>query len=75
METASYTDFVFEPETNIVIFKLADTVTNELFLNELEKHHIKAIGFGPQYIRMVTHLDFTKDMLKHCLKVFKEIQF
>lgn len=75
LKECDYVSSVFEPETNILIFKLIDAVSNELFLSELEKHNIKAIGFGPKQIRMVTHLDFTDEMLNHTIKSLKELKF
>lgn len=75
LKKCDYVKSVFEPETNILIFKLIDSVTNQQFLTELEKHHIKAIGFGSQHIRMVTHLDFTNEMLNHTVKSLTELKF
>jgi len=75
LKSCNYVKSVFEPETNILIFKLIDSVTNQMFLNELDKHNIKAMGFGPQHIRMVTHLDFTDEMLNHTIKSLKELNF
>jgi len=75
LKDCHYVQEVFEPETNIIIFKLKDNVSNENFLSELEKSNIKAIGFGPQHIRMVTHLDITKDMINYALNALKELKF
>lgn len=75
LKECNFIKSVFEPETNILIFKLIDSVTNEMFLTELEKHNIRAIGFGPQQIRMVTHLDFTDEMLDHTTKTLKDLKF
>ena len=75
LKQQSYIDHVFEAETNILIFKLKDGITNEVFLSALEKENIKAIGFGPQHIRMVTHLDFTEEMLEQTLIVLDKLRF
>ena len=54
-------------ETNIIVFKLSGSQTSEEYLEKLLEKNIKAVSFGPQIVRMVTHLDFTEDML-HELK-------
>lgn len=51
-------------DTNIIVFKLAGSQTADEYLEKLLKQNIKAVAFGPQIIRMVTHLDFTEEMLK-----------
>ena len=75
LNKCSYVEKVFEQQTNILIFKLIDSVSNEQFLEALETQNVKAIGFGPQHIRMVTHLDITDEMHLHALKVLKELSF
>ncbi len=57
-------------ETNIIIF---ETERVEVVLNGLQKHGIRALGFGPGRIRMVTHLNITRDMSDHTLKVIPKI--
>lgn len=54
---APYVDFVLPAETNLVIFRLRDGLTEDRFLAHLAGHGIKASAFGPQMVRFVTHLD------------------
>ena len=49
-------DFVKPVDTNIVIFKLKDSIDSENYLQALAEKGIKAVGMGPQTIRFVTHL-------------------
>lgn len=49
---------VFPIPTNIVIFRVAAPHTEKEMLAKLEAVGIKAVGFGPGLIRLVTHLDF-----------------
>ncbi len=58
-------------ETNIIVFHLDDTIKDKEFLHILSEHHISAVQFGPQTIRMVTHLDFDDDQLDHVVSVLK----
>jgi threonine aldolase len=60
-------------ETNIVIFKLQDTMPSETFLAKLKAENILASAFGPQQIRFVTHLDLTDEMLDRTIKVLQKL--
>lgn len=52
---------VIPVETNIVVFVLHDDVSQKDFLAKCEANGIRVVGFGPQRVRMVTHLDITDD--------------
>ncbi|GAB3840026.1 threonine aldolase family protein [Hymenobacter jeollabukensis] len=57
LQAAPYVDFVLPAETNLVIFRLRDGLTEDAFLAHLAANGIKASAFGPQMVRFVTHLD------------------
>ncbi len=67
----SYVESVLPVETNIIIFKLVPSFKSENFLNKLSSKNIKAVPFGEQTIRFVTHLDFTDDYLDELITVLK----
>ncbi|OGX82059.1 threonine aldolase family protein [Hymenobacter coccineus] len=52
-----YVAEVLAPETNLVIFRLHETLPTAAFLAHLAAQGIKASEFGPQWVRFVTHLD------------------
>ncbi len=58
-------------ETNIIIFYLKDTITKEDFMKYLNAKNILLHAMGEGKMRMVTHLDFTDDMLKVVVDVLK----
>ncbi|GGG43945.1 threonine aldolase [Croceivirga lutea] len=61
-------------ETNIIIFELDESkITQEKFMNILEKHAISLIGMGQGKLRLVTHLDYTQEMHKVFLQVLNSI--
>jgi threonine aldolase len=64
LEKLPYIDAILPTETNIVIFKLSQSVKDSDFIHQLAKNDIKVVAFGPQTIRMVTHLDFNENMLE-----------
>jgi len=71
----NYIKEVYPPDTNILIFTLKDELTGTQFLQHLAEHQIKAIAFGPQQIRFVTHLDFSDAMCNKVIKVLENVKF
>ncbi len=71
----SYIEEVIPADTNILIFRISNNISNADFIQKLDKNGIKALGFGPQLIRFVTHLDFTDDMLIKTEDVLKHKMF
>ena len=69
----SWVKSVMPVDTNIVIFSITESSTPEKVLARLNEHQIKAIKFGPQEIRLVTHLDFDDRMLDKTVEVLKKI--
>jgi threonine aldolase len=62
-------------DTNIVIFSVIENISPENVLAKLADHDIKAIKFGAQEIRLVTHLDVDDRMLDKAVEVIKKISF
>jgi threonine aldolase len=50
-------------ETNIIIFYVNDDLIESDFVNALKAKNILIISMGEGKLRMVTHLDFTEEML------------
>ncbi len=70
----SWVEEVITPETNIVIFSIIDRLNPEAFLNQLKEVGIIAVPFGPQQIRLVTHLDITDEMMNYTMDQLKKIK-
>jgi threonine aldolase len=62
-------------ETNILIFNLAKPEFVASFLQQLEKNGIKAIQFGPNSVRMITHLDITDEGIQRTMEVLQGVSF
>ncbi|SNR34613.1 L-threonine aldolase [Lutibacter agarilyticus] len=60
-------------ETNIVIFNLIDTISEEAFISRLNDAGIGLISMGQGKLRMVTHLDFTEEMLESVVYTLKHL--
>jgi len=70
----TYIDIVYPAETNIIVFKLAQSLKDKDFVNHLRDKNIHCSVFGPQTIRMVTHLDFTDEMLDTTVSVLRNLK-
>jgi len=68
-----YVEKVLVPESNILIFELNEQIKGSAFIQKLEEHSIKAIEFGPQMVRFVTHLGITKEMSSKVIECVQSI--
>lgn len=68
-----YIESVLPVDTNILIFNLKPHMNSADFERKLLENNIKVAAFGKQTVRMVTHMDFTDDMLSELEKVLKKI--
>lgn len=64
LKKQSYIEEVIPVETNILVFKLNNALVDKDFIRILKGKNIHCSSFGPQTIRMVTHLDITDEMLE-----------
>ena len=60
-------------ETNIVIFNIVETINELEFIEAFNKKGIQFISLGDGKLRMVTHLDFTNEMLKVVVHAIENI--
>lgn len=74
LEACPYVTHIDPVETNIIIFTLSDEMPQEQFLGTLKEQGILAIGFGPQTVRMVTHLDITDPMIDQLEETLKKLR-
>ncbi len=73
LRTLPFIENILPVDTNIIIFDVAEKVGAQNFIKTLQKQDIKAVAFGKNTIRLVTHLDFTDDMLSEVRKILKTI--
>jgi len=75
LNSLSYVKKVEPVETNIIIFYVKDYLNADNFIATMAKKNILLTPMGDGKIRIVTHLDFSEEMLEklvHELKAFKE---
>lgn len=64
---------VIPPETNIVIFDVDPAVGEANFLTALEAKGVRAVPFGKNRVRMVTHLDADDADIARAAEAVKEV--
>jgi len=72
LETCAFVTHIDPVETNIIIFTLSEEMPQDKFLGKLKEYGILAIGFGPQTVRMVTHLDISDEMIDRLEETLKK---
>ncbi|REE81645.1 L-threonine aldolase [Lutibacter oceani] len=60
-------------ETNIIIFNVIDSINEQDFISRLNDASILLISMGQGKLRMVTHLDFTEEMLESVVHTLEHI--
>ncbi len=71
LEEQAWVEDILPVETNIVVFKLIESVSPQEFIAYLKQNAIHAAIFGPQQIRMVTHLNITDEDIQKCIQVLE----
>jgi len=64
---------VIPPQTNIVIFDVDPAVGGDHFLHHLESKGVRAVPFGKNRVRMVTHLDVDDADIRKAVDTVKEV--
>ncbi len=74
LQDSPYIKKVEQVETNIIIFYVSDEVNENDFVNALNDQNVLIISMGEGKLRMVTHLDFTNDMLERLIDILKNLR-
>lgn len=64
-----FTGHMLPVETNIIIFEVKGLYTAKELCNKLKQYDILCLPISDTYVRMVFHLDITKEMVKNMLKI------
>jgi threonine aldolase len=68
-----FVQLVLPVETNIIIFELKDGMTAPVLVNTLKEKEILCYAIAPNRIRLVLHLDITKEMVSKTINIIKEL--
>ncbi|MDQ7918651.1 GntG family PLP-dependent aldolase [Mesonia sp. MT50] len=73
LATQAYVNEVEPIETNIIIFYLAEEISESDFLKKLKEKDVIISSMGQGKLRMVTHLDYTQEMHEKLLEILKKM--
>jgi threonine aldolase len=73
LESSDWIDVIEPIETNIVIFQIQKGLEESAFVEALRKQNILIISMGEGKLRMVTHLEFTDEMLSKVIRVIHSL--
>jgi threonine aldolase len=68
-----FTGKILPVETNIIIFDVQAPYQPQELVEKLKAQNIHTIAISPTQIRMVLHLDITKDMVKKLIQVIEQL--
>jgi len=74
LDNSDYVKKVEPIETNIIIFYVKDNISETDFVNTLESKGILIISMGNGKLRMVTHLDFSDQMLELVIRALNNLK-
>lgn len=60
-------------ETNIIIFELNDSSSAARLVAKLKEHDILGYAISPNRVRLVVHLDISKEMMNKTIEVFNQL--
>lgn len=73
LSSVSFVEEVIPPQTNILIFKLKQGYSTASFIEQMKAKDILVAAMGEQSIRLVTHLDFSDQMLDRFINEIESI--
>ena len=73
LDTKDFIGKIMPVETNILIFEIINSHTPDSFVKALELEGIQSMQISPTQVRMVTHLDITKAMVKQLIGVIESL--
>lgn len=69
LQKKSFVKNMLPVETNILVFEIAAPYTAKSFVDKLAENNVLAFDISPTQVRMVTHLDITKEMVDALVKL------
>ncbi len=69
----SFVDNILSVETNIVIFSVKNEMTPKLFIEKMQENNIYMYPISPTQVRIVVHLDITREMIEKTIKIIEGI--
>jgi threonine aldolase len=69
----AFVQFVLPAETNIIIFELKEGMSAAELVAKLKEHAILGYAISPNRVRLVVHLDISKEMVQKTVETFTNL--
>ena len=73
LKVKNFVDEILPVETNIIIFSVKNEMTPKLFIEKMKEHQILMYPISPTQVRIVVHLDITKEMVEKTIQIISEL--
>ena len=73
LEQKNFVKMVLPVETNIIIFELNDSITAPALVGKLKEENILGYAISAKRVRLVLHLDVTKEMVDRTIEVIEKL--
>lgn len=73
LQKKSFVKILLPVETNLIIFETDDSTTAPAFVEKLKEKNILGYAISRDRVRLVTHLDITKEMVEKTVDILKKI--
>ena len=74
LSKVSWVKAIMPVDTNIVVFEVPNKIGYQNIIQQLNEQGVLTAAFGPGQVRLVTHLDFTDQMLAKTVEILKKMQ-
>lgn len=74
IKSCEWIDEILPVPTNIVVIKVRSNVDVPHLIEKLKEQNVLVVAFGPQMIRMVTHLDISRLMVEETIDKVKKLK-
>ena len=73
LQQKDFTGEIFPVETNIIIFEVKGRLTAQQFVEQMKENDVHMFTISPTHIRMVLHLDITKEMVDRTIGLINKL--
>jgi threonine aldolase len=73
LQEKSFIKMILPVETNLIIFEMNDSMTGAALVEKLRDRNVLSIAITPARVRLVVHLDITREMVERTVSVINKL--
>lgn len=74
IKNLNWIEEIYPVPTNIVVVKVKESILVQSVIDKLKEKNILVVAFGPQMVRIVTHLDISRLMVEQTIQELKRLK-